>query len=107
MEKFGADTIKVYHKPLIPLEWFISESRSHLQGFTQIIVAKSNVKVVGMYFLGPSAGEVMQGCGTAMKKGITFIHVEDTVGVHTTPEEESVTSCVTKSSGKNSAVGGC
>ena len=108
MEKFGKDNIEVYHKSFVPLEWSISESRSHSEGFTKVITDKSdNFKVLGIHYLGPSAGEVMQGYGTAMKKGITFKDLEDTVGIHPTSAEEIVTLSVTKSSGADAAAGGC
>ncbi len=108
MEIFGKENIEVYHKSFVPLEWSISESRSHHQGFTKVVVDKSNnSKVLGIHFLGPSAGEVMQGYGTAMKKGITFEDLENTVGIHPTSAEEIVTLSVTKSSGADAAAGGC
>lgn len=49
----------------------------------------------------------MQGYGVAMKKGITFKDLEDTVGIHPTCSEEIVTLKVTKSSGADAAAGGC
>lgn len=108
METFGKENIEVYHKSFIPLEWSISESRSHHQGFTKVIVDKSNNnKVLGIHFLGPSAGEVMQGYGAAIKKGLTFEDLENTVGIHPTSAEEIVTLTVTKSSGEDAAAGGC
>lgn len=108
MEKFGKENIEVYHKSFIPLEWSISESRSHHQGFTKVICDKTNnMKVVGIHFLGPAAGEVMQGYGAAIKKGLTFADLEDTVGIHPTSAEEIVTLTVTKSSGEDAAAGGC
>ena len=60
MEKFEKENIEVYHKSFIPLEWSISDSRSHHQGFTKVIVDKNTDKVLGIHFLGPAAGEVMQ-----------------------------------------------
>mmetsp|Transcript_29207 Transcript_29207/g.44589 ORF Transcript_29207/g.44589 Transcript_29207/m.44589 type:complete len:614 (-) Transcript_29207:482-2323(-) len=107
LEKFGKESIEVYHKSFVPLEWSLSsDTRTH-QGFTKVIVDKNNGKVLGIHFLGPSAGEVMQGYGTAMKKGITFQDLENTVGIHPTSAEEIVTLSVTKSSGKDAAAGGC
>jgi thioredoxin reductase (NADPH) len=107
-EVFGKDNIEVYHKSFIPLEWSISDSRSHHFAFTKVIVDKSNNhRVVGIHFLGPSAGEVMQGYGAAIKKGITFQDLQDTVGIHPTSSEEIVTLTVTKSSGKDATAGGC
>lgn len=107
IEIFGKENIEVYHKSFIPLEWSISEARSHHQGFTKAIVDKSSNKVLGIHFLGPSAGEVMQGYGAAIKKGLTFKDLEDTVGIHPTSAEEIVTLTVTKSSGKDATAGGC
>ena len=108
IEKFGADNVEVYHKSFMPLEWSLSDSRSVHQAFTKVIVDKSdNERVLGIHFVGPNAGEVMQGYGTAMKKGITFKDLAETVGIHPTSAEEIVTLTVTKSSGEDAAAGGC
>lgn len=105
---FGEENIEVYHKSFKPLEWELSESRSCSSAFTKVIVDKNNNdRVLGIHFLGPSAGEVMQGYGTAMKKGITMKDLQETVGIHPTSAEEIVTLSVTKSSGKDAAAGGC
>uniref|UniRef100_A0A7S4MQN0 Thioredoxin-disulfide reductase n=1 Tax=Odontella aurita TaxID=265563 RepID=A0A7S4MQN0_9STRA len=108
MEEFGCDNIDVYHKSFVPLEWSLSDGRSRHQGFTKVIVDKSDGdRVLGIHFLGPNAGEVMQGYGTAIKKGLTFKDLEDTVGIHPTSAEEIVTLTVTKRSGEDAAAGGC
>jgi len=105
---FGSENIEVYHSQFTPLEWSLTESRSHHQALTKVICDKSdNMKVVGIHFVGPNAGEVMQGYGTAMKKGLTFKDLEDTVGIHPTSAEEIVTLKVTKSSGASASAGGC
>jgi len=107
-EEFGEDNIEVYHKTFKPLEWSLSEARKTSNGFTKVIVDKlNNDKVLGIHFLGPSAGEVMQGYGTAMKKGITIKDIQETVGIHPTSAEEISTLSVTKSSGKDAEAGGC
>ncbi len=89
------------------MEWSISQSRSHHTAFTKVIVDKTSDKVLGIHFLGPAAGEVMQGYGAAIKKGLTFHDLEETVGIHPTSAEEIVTLSVTKSSGADAAAGGC
>jgi len=61
IEKFGKENIEVYHKSFSPLEWTLSESRHH-KGFTKVILDKTSDKVLGIHFLGPSAGEVLQVC---------------------------------------------
>jgi len=105
---FGEDKIEVYHKSFTPLEWSLSSESRHSECFTKVVVDKTNNgKVLGIHYLGPNAGEVMQGYGSAIKKGLTFKDLEETVGIHPTTAEEIVTLSVTKSSGKDAAAGGC
>jgi thioredoxin/glutathione reductase (selenoprotein) len=104
----GEENLDVYHKSFFPLEWTLSESRQRHQAFTKVVVDRTqNRKVLGIHYLGPNAGEIMQGYGVAMKKGITFQDLEETVGIHPTSAEEIVTLKVTKRSGKDAAAGGC
>lgn len=106
--KFGEDNIEVYHREFLPLEWSLSFSRSHHNSFAKVIVDKlSNDKVIGIHFVGPNAGEVMQGYGVAIKKGISYKDLMETVGIHPTSAEELVTLTVTKRSGGDAAAGGC
>lgn len=107
-ETFGKESLEVYHKQFTPLEWSLSQSRSSHQAFTKVICLKTDdMKVIGIHYVGPNAGEVMQGYGVAMKKNITFKDLEDTVGIHPTSAEEIVTLSVTKSSGASASAGGC
>jgi len=108
LEAFGKENIEVYHKNFLPLEWSLTESRSNNYAFTKVIVDKSdNDKVIGLHFLGPNAGEVVQGYGVALKKGITFPELQETVGIHPTNAEEVVTLKISKSSGINAKAAGC
>lgn len=108
-ETFGKKNVEVYHKSFIPLEWSLSEGRSSHQAFCKVLVNKAdNNKVIGMHYVGPNAGEVMQGYGVAIKtKALTFETIMDTIGIHPTTSEEIVTLSVTKSSGEDAAAGGC
>jgi thioredoxin/glutathione reductase (selenoprotein) len=106
-ETFGQENIEIYHKSFIPLEWSLSDSRAKHQAFTKVLMDKNTDKVLGIHYLGPAAGEVMQGYGAAIKKGITFQDLQDTVGIHPTSAEEIVTLSITKSSGADAAAGGC
>ena len=102
IEKFGEAAIVVYHREFLPLEWSLSLGRGHDFAYTKIIVDKTpQENVLGMHFVGPNAGEVMQGYGVAMKQGMTFKSLIDTVGIHPTSSEEIVTLSVTKSSGED------
>merc|ERR1719399_2359422 len=64
-------------------------------------------KVVGLHILGPNCGEITQGFGVAVKKGISFEDLTNTVGIHPTVAEQFTTLSVTKSSGEDAAAGGC
>jgi len=107
--KYDCKNVEVYHREFTPLEWSLSEKRqTYGNAFTKVIVDKTeNEKVLGIHYLGPNAGEVMQGFGVGMKKGMSFKELSDTVGIHPTSAEEIVSLSVTKSSGKDAAAGGC
>ena len=105
--EFGKENLDVYHKYFVPLEWSISPSRGEHQGFCKAIVDKHTNKVLGLHYLGPNAGEVMQGFGTAMKLGCTFEDIIETVGIHPTTAEEFTTLSITKESGEDAAAAGC
>lgn len=104
--EFTEKEIEVFHKTFVPLEWALSESRTHT-GFCKVIVEKATGVVLGMHYVGPNAGEVMQGFGVAIKKEFTYQDLVDTVGIHPTTAEEFTRLTVTKSSGKSAAAGGC
>ena len=61
IEKYGKDNIEVYHREFLPLEWSLSQSRHASNAFTKIVVdKKSDERVVGIHYVGPNAGEIMQ-----------------------------------------------
>jgi thioredoxin reductase (NADPH) len=65
-------------------------------------------KVVGVHFIGPNAGEVMQGLALAVQLGATKADFDRMVGIHPTDAEAFSTMTVTKRSGENwVAAGGC
>lgn len=105
--EFGEENVEVYHKFFVPLEWSMSPTRGGHQGFCKAVVDKHTNKVLGLHYLGPNAGEVMQGFGTAMKLGCTFDDIIETVGIHPTTAEEITTLSITKASGKDAAATGC
>jgi len=109
IEKYGKDGIEVYHREFLPLEWSLSQKRQNSNAFTKIVVDKKSVdeKVLGMHYVGPNAGEIMQGYGVSMKNGLTYRQLVETVGIHPTSSEEIVNLSITKSSGEDAAAGGC
>jgi len=107
-EMYGEDGIEVYHREFLPLEWSLSQKRHDSNAFTKIVVdKKDNERVLGMHYVGPNAGEIMQGYGVSMKNRLTYRQLVETVGIHPTSSEEIVTLSITKSSGEDAAAGGC
>lgn len=67
-----------------------------------------NNKVLGLHYIGPNAGEVLQGFALAVRVGVTKDDFDDLVGIHPTTAEEFTTLSITKSSGEDwMKKGGC
>jgi len=108
-EKFGKDNIEIYVNNFKPLEWSLSDARATHDAFIKIIVEKlAPNTVLGIHYVGPNAGEVMQGYGVSMKNsGLTFDMLKETVAIHPTSSENILQASVTKSSGKDASADGC
>lgn len=105
-EKYA--NVDVYHTNFTPLEWFPCEHRSDNDCYAKAIVdLDDDQRVLGLHFLGPHAGEVIQGFGVGMRMGMTYKDLNDTVGIHPTCAEELTTLKVTKSSGGSAMKSGC
>ena len=61
----------------------------------------------GMHYVGPNAGEVMQGFSSAMKSGMTKKILDSTVGIHPVNAEWMTDMSVTKRSGVELQQSGC
>jgi pyruvate/2-oxoglutarate dehydrogenase complex dihydrolipoamide dehydrogenase (E3) component len=55
--------------------------------------------VVGLHFMGPAAGEVVQGFAMAVQMGATKANFDQLVGIHPTAAEEFAVLTVDKASG--------
>ncbi|XP_046855600.1 thioredoxin reductase 2, mitochondrial-like isoform X2 [Xenia sp. Carnegie-2017] len=73
----------------------------------EVICCSKNGKILGIHFLGPHAGEVMQGFAVALSCGLTYDQLCSSVGIHPTSAEEIVKLNITKRSGKDPHVTGC
>jgi thioredoxin reductase (NADPH) len=107
----GEDGVEVFHSSFAPLEWSLSADREieAFPAFAKIICDKTtpDLKVMGLHYLGPNAGEVIQGYAVAVKKGCTYDDIASTVGIHPTTSEQFTTLKITKSSGESAAAAGC
>ncbi|XP_025163273.1 LOW QUALITY PROTEIN: thioredoxin reductase 2, mitochondrial [Harpegnathos saltator] len=96
---YGEEEIEVYHAYYKPTEFFVPQKDvSHC--YVKVIALRNgDQKVLGMHFVGPNAGEVIQGFSAAVKCGLTFPKLKSTVGIHPTTAEEFTRLFITKRSG--------
>ena len=52
--------------------------------------------MIGIHYLGPNAGEVIQGFSLALSCGVNYEQFSDNVGIHPTSAEELVGLKITK-----------
>jgi len=64
-------------------------------------------RVYGLHYLGPVAGEVIQGFAAALKSGLTINTLINTVGIHPTTAEEFTRLTITKRSGLDPTPASC
>uniref|UniRef100_A0A8C7XDT9 thioredoxin-disulfide reductase (NADPH) n=1 Tax=Oryzias sinensis TaxID=183150 RepID=A0A8C7XDT9_9TELE len=99
--------IPVYHAFYKPLEFTVAQ-RDSSQCYIKVICERAgHQKILGLHFLGPNAGEVLQGFSLALQCGATYRQLMQTVGIHPTSAEELVKINITKRSGLDPTVTGC
>lgn len=64
---YGADNVEIYHAFYKPTEFFIPQKSNDNCYLKAIVEAGENGKVLGLHYVGPSAGEVIQGFAAAVK----------------------------------------
>ncbi|XP_014246375.1 thioredoxin reductase 1, mitochondrial isoform X2 [Cimex lectularius] len=105
--KFGKENLEIYHAYYKPLEFFIPQRNPARCYLKVICLLEHEQKVIGMHFLGPQAGEVIQGFAAAMKCGLTYSKLSNTVGIHPTVAEEFTRVFITKRSGMDPTPQSC
>eukprot|EP00615_Pteridomonas_danica_P010872 CAMPEP_0114368988 /NCGR_PEP_ID=MMETSP0101-20121206/31281_1 /TAXON_ID=38822 ORGANISM="Pteridomonas danica, Strain PT" /NCGR_SAMPLE_ID=MMETSP0101 /ASSEMBLY_ACC=CAM_ASM_000211 /LENGTH=345 /DNA_ID=CAMNT_0001519509 /DNA_START=949 /DNA_END=1986 /DNA_ORIENTATION=+ len=105
IKKYGRDNIDIYHNSFEPLEHApLYLIHKNVYGYCKAIVLKNtkekksknkdngkdNGKVIGLHYVGPHAGEVMQGFSVAMKMGLLINDLINTIGIHPTSAENMV-----------------
>lgn len=106
MKKYGPDDLDVYHTTFKPLEWNFLESHKAVC-YIKVIVDLKTDKVIGIHYLGPNAGEIIQGYSVALKCGVTRELLFETVGLHPTCSENIVKLHMTKRNDPNAKTTGC
>jgi thioredoxin reductase (NADPH) len=106
IETFGEENIEVFHSYFTPLEYTLPHRTAKC--YAKLIVnTLDHMRVIGLHYLGPNAGEVMQGFSTGMRAGMTKADWDMTAGIHPTCAEELVSLRRTKRSGVDPVKTGC
>ena len=85
----------VYHKFFQPLDHALLAHAVEDENYIKVITEPKEGRVVGFHYLGPHAGEVIQGLSVAMRAGCTKDDLDYTVGIHPTNAEQFVNMSLT------------
>uniref|UniRef100_A0A915I7G0 Pyridine nucleotide-disulphide oxidoreductase dimerisation domain-containing protein n=1 Tax=Romanomermis culicivorax TaxID=13658 RepID=A0A915I7G0_ROMCU len=91
-EKFGEEVV-VYHSRFTPLEYTVARRKPDIDScYAKVIFVGDNsrpkdLRVIGIHYLGPNAGEVTQGFGLALKLKAKMSDLTSLVGIHPTTAE--------------------
>ncbi|XP_073944453.1 thioredoxin reductase 1 isoform X3 [Choristoneura fumiferana] len=106
-ERYGADNIEVYHAYYKPTEFFIPQRNIRNCYLKAVALRAAPQRILGLHFVGPVAGEIIQGFAAAVKCGITMEQLMSTVGIHPTVAEEFTRLNITKRSGQDPNPASC
>ncbi|XP_077268268.1 thioredoxin reductase 1 isoform X2 [Temnothorax americanus] len=95
----GQDEIEIFHAYYKPTEFFVPQKSPDRCYVKVVALRHGDERVLGMHFVGPNAGEVIQGFAAAIKCGLTIPKLKSTVGIHPTVAEEFTRIFITKRSG--------
>ncbi|KAF7287026.1 hypothetical protein GWI33_002411 [Rhynchophorus ferrugineus] len=104
---YDENKIEIYHSYYKPTEFFIPKRSINNCYLKVIALREDDQQVLGMHYIGPKAGEILQGFSTAIKCNLTIKTLMDTVGIHPTLAEEFTRLNVTKRSGKDPKPASC
>ncbi|XP_040458948.1 thioredoxin reductase 2, mitochondrial isoform X3 [Falco naumanni] len=104
---YGSDNIEVYHAYYKPLEFTVAERDASQCYMKMVCLRERDQRILGLHFIGPNAGEVIQGFALGIKCGATYPQLMKTIGIHPTCAEEITKLHITKRSGLDATVTGC
>ncbi|XP_077016478.1 thioredoxin reductase 2, mitochondrial isoform X3 [Tamandua tetradactyla] len=105
--RHGQEHVEVYHAHYKPLEFTVPQRDASQCYIKMVCLREPPQPVLGLHFLGPSAGEVTQGFALGIKCGASYAQVMRTVGIHPTCAEEVAKLRISKRSGLDPTVTGC
>ncbi|XP_016994729.2 thioredoxin reductase 1, mitochondrial isoform X1 [Drosophila takahashii] len=107
VKQYGADEVEVFHGYYKPTEFFIPQKSVRYCYLKAVAERHGDQRVYGLHYLGPVAGEVIQGFAAALKSGLTINTLINTVGIHPTTAEEFTRLSITKRSGLDPTPASC
>lgn len=107
LQQHGGSKIEVYHSFYKPPDFLVSKKSISNCYLKVVSLRGGDQKVLGMHFVGPQAGEIIQGFSAAMKCGLTVEALVNTVGIHPTLAEEFTKINITKRSGRDPTPASC
>ncbi|XP_068148821.1 thioredoxin reductase 2, mitochondrial [Drosophila tropicalis] len=107
IETHGVDNIEVLHGYYKPTEFFIPQKSVRYCYLKAVAEINGDQKILGLHYMGPVAGEVIQGFAAALKSGLTLKTLRNTVGIHPTTAEEFTRLSITKRSGRDPTPASC
>ncbi|KAG8146307.1 hypothetical protein E2320_012666 [Naja naja] len=96
VHRYGPDNIEVYHAFYKPLEFVVAERDATQCYIKMVCLREKDQQILGLHFIGPNAGEVIQGFALGIKCGATYAQMMQTVGIHPTCAEEVTKLHITK-----------
>uniref|UniRef100_H9H754 thioredoxin-disulfide reductase (NADPH) n=1 Tax=Monodelphis domestica TaxID=13616 RepID=H9H754_MONDO len=106
-QRHGLDHIEVYHAYYKPLEFTVTERDASQCYIKMVCLREKDQRILGLHFVGPNAGEVIQGFALGIRCGATYSDLMKTVGIHPTCAEEVTKLKITKRSGLSAVITGC
>lgn len=67
VERFGEDNVEIYHAYYKPTEFFVPQKSVRHCYLKAVALREGDQKVLGLHYVGPVAGEVIQGFAAALK----------------------------------------
>ncbi|VDM59916.1 unnamed protein product, partial [Angiostrongylus costaricensis] len=99
-ERWGKENVIVYHAVFFPLEYTVPERMDKDHCYCKLICLKNEEeRVLGFHILAPSAGEITQGFGIALKLGARKSDFDRLIGIHPTVAESFTTLSLIKKEG--------
>ncbi|XP_037820046.1 thioredoxin reductase 1, mitochondrial [Lucilia sericata] len=99
IQKFGEENIEIYHNHYNPLEFSLPEKVVEFCYIKIIAQREGQQLILGIHYVGPNAGNVMQGFSVAFNCGLNTEILFNTVGVNVTNAQEITSTYITKRSG--------